>query len=466
MKKLAVLILLASLVAVPAYAQLGDTDTSSFTIQNLGASAATVTVTFYNEAGNQFTPNPIQPGLANPFTLGIGQQKEIVMANVPAGGLADGRYSVVVESTEPIGVIANLKGQSGTIFYNGSYSGFDMGATTIYFPAVHHKYYVGWNSLISIQNTTASPITVTIDIYNDAGAKVATKVYNNVAGFSSVHLDLETEGTGLGVPALLDGSAKVVCTGACVGTDNQTGNLGRTQSYSAFLSGGNTLYAPALYNNYYSWNGSFKVQNIGTVPTNVTVTYYVEGGASCTAPVVTNLQPSQAFMHYLPDDWSAWPGCAGISTLNKTIAAKAVSSSQDIVGVVNASNAKRQAQTYNAFTAADGATTVGLPAIYNNYYNWYTSFTCQNVGSGTANVSYSYAGLGCPGGSGACNFSLGAGAAKEIVQRDDLGATLGPYAVTVTASGSPVACIANQSNYFRMNQGEGDWSMSYNGFGQ
>jgi hypothetical protein len=156
MKKLAVLILLASLVAVPAYAQLGDTDNSSFVIQNLGAGPATVTVTFYNEAGNPFTPNPILTGVANPFTLAAGQKQDIYMPAVL--GLADGRYSVVIESTEPIGVVANLIGQSagGAPFYNGSYSGFDMGATTIYFPSTQYRFY-NWNSLMSVQNTHSQP---------------------------------------------------------------------------------------------------------------------------------------------------------------------------------------------------------------------------------------------------------------------------------------------------------------------
>lgn len=134
MKKLAILIILAMMLTVPAYAQLGDTDNSSFTIQNLGTAVATVTVTFYSEAGVASTPNPILTGVSNPFTLASGAKQEIHMPSVL--NLADGRYSVVIESTEPIGVIANLIGRTGggAPFYNSSYSGFDMGATTIYFP--------------------------------------------------------------------------------------------------------------------------------------------------------------------------------------------------------------------------------------------------------------------------------------------------------------------------------------------
>lgn len=50
---------------------------------------------------------------------------------------------------------------------------------------------------MSVQNTTASPINVDVFIYNEFGAQVATKNYTNVPAFSSVHLDLETQGAGM-----------------------------------------------------------------------------------------------------------------------------------------------------------------------------------------------------------------------------------------------------------------------------
>jgi len=468
MKKLAILIILAMMLTVPAYAQLGDTDNSSFTIQNLGTAVATVTVTFYSEAGVASTPNPILTGVSNPFTLASGAKQEIHMPSVL--NLADGRYSVVIESTEPIGVIANLIGRTGggAPFYNGSYSGFDMGATTIYFPSTQFGYY-NWNSLMSVQNTTASPINVDVFIYNEFGAQVATKNYTNVPAFSSVHLDLETQGAGMGLAAGLNGSAKVVCSGACVGTDNQTAAGGFTQSYNAFLSGGDTLFAPALYNNYYTWNASLKVQNIGTGPTSVDVIYYVAGGAVCDPPAET-VAANQALYHYLPGRWAGW-GCA--SAADKVIAAKITSSAEDIVGVVNAANPKKQAQTYGTAAQTDGANTVGLPVIMNNYYGWNTSFTCQNVAnSGDAAVTFTYSPGGCPG--GGCSYTLTPGAAKEIYQpgaTSGLGGATGLFAVTVTSTGAPIACISNETNPANTNSTlpsykEGDWSMAYNGFGQ
>ncbi|MGQ9599815.1 MAG: hypothetical protein ACUVWZ_10405 [Anaerolineae bacterium] len=461
MKKLAFLVILALIAAVPAYAQLGETDNSSFVIQNLGTTTATISVTFYDEAGTEYTPNPLRTGVPNPFPLAPGAKQEIYMPAVP--GLPDGRYSVVIESTEPIAVIANLLG-TGATYYNGSYSGFNAGATTIYYPSTQYQYY-NWNSLMSVQNTTASSITANLYIYNAAGTQVATDS-KNIPAFASYHWDLETVGASLGLPAGLNGSAKVVCSGACVGTDNQTAAGGFTQSYNAFIAGDTTLYAPALYNNYYGWNGSLKVQNIGPTATNIDVIYYIEGGAVCDPPA-ENIQPGQALFHYLPAKWPTW-GCP--SAANKIIGAVVTSDGQDIAGVVNAALPGGQAQTYGAFASADGAGTVGLPVIMNNYYKWDTAFVCQNLDpTNNATVTYSYSGIGCPAGPQypSCTYTLTPGEAKSVYQPADLDATTGLFAVTVTATGAPIACIANETlPAARGRPGPGDWSMSYNGFGQ
>jgi hypothetical protein len=470
MKKLSILILLALVVTVPAYAQLGDTDNSSFVIQNLGAADATVTVTFYDEGGADTTPNPLLPGadgtcgtgddVANPFVLASAAKQDVYMPVVCS--LVDGRYSVVIESTEPLAVVANLIGdEGGTTFYNGSYSGFDAGATTIYYPSTQYEFY-GWNSLISVQNTTGGTIDADLYIYSEGGTEVA-HVQASIPGFASHHWDLETDN--LGLAAGLNGSAKVVCSGACVGTDNQTSDGGFTQSYNAFLAGDMTLYAPSMYYGYYTWDGSLKVQNIGAGATNIDVLYTLEGGGVCDPPA-ENIAAGQALYHYLPAEWAGW-GCA--SATNKIIGAIITSDSENIVGVVNAANPNNQAQTYGTFAVGDGAASVGLPVIMNAYYGWDTAFVCQNLSdTDAATVTYSYSGVGCPADPvfAGCSFSLAAGEAASVYQPADLDAITGLYAVSVTATGAPVACIANETQGPNQAAGTGDWSMSYNGFGQ
>jgi hypothetical protein len=472
MKKLAILVILALVVAVPAYAQLGDVDNSSFVIQNLGTNEASVTVTFYDAAGAAVTPNPILPGpggcadpaaLPNPFSLGAnGAKQEIYMPSVC--GLADGRYSVVIEATEPLGVIANLIGDQGggATFYNGSYSGFPAGDMNVYFPSTQYEFY-GWNSLISIQNVSGSPINATLHVYGEDGAELDSFLYSNIPAFSSVHVDFEVDA--LGLTAGLNGSAMIECTGACVAVDNQTADGGFTQSYNGFLAGGQTLFAPALYTSYYTWGASLKVQNIGGVATDIAVTYMIEGGGTCAVPAAT-IQPNQSLYHYLPTDWAVW-GCANAT--DKIIGAKVTSTATDVVAVSNAANPANQAQTYGGLIQTDGAAEVGLPVVMNQYYGWDTAFVCQNVSdAGTATVTYSYAGIGCPADPvyAGCSFTLAPGEAKSVYQPADLDASVGLFAASINATGANIACIANETLGAGQSNGTGDWSMSYNGFGQ
>jgi len=133
--------------------------------------------------------------------------------------------------------------------------------------------------------------------------------------------------------------------------------------------------------------------------------------------------------------------------------------------VVNAANPAAQAQTYSAFDA--GANTVGLPVIMNQYYGWDTAFVCQNLDAvNTATVTYSYSGGGGCGQYAGCTFTLLPGEAKQVYQPVDLGAATGLKAVTVTSTGGQIACIANETLGANQTGTMGDWSMSYNGFGQ
>ena len=103
MKKFSLLIVLAMLIVavVPASAQLGDTDISSFTVQNVDTETATVTIHFYAEDGTVITPSVLNSSQPNPFDLLPGESWEVYLPAIDDTQLADGRYSVVIEFLSP-----------------------------------------------------------------------------------------------------------------------------------------------------------------------------------------------------------------------------------------------------------------------------------------------------------------------------------------------------------------------------
>jgi hypothetical protein len=476
-KTLGSLLLVAMMLAVMVpvtSAQLGDCDLSSFSVQNLGALDAEVWVRFYSEAGAEVVPANLNATTTNPFSLAPGGVKQIYVPGIP--DLPDGRYSVVIESTEAIAAIANLIGYTGACgpgnwpAFNGSYSGFDAGQVEFYLPSIVYSF-SNWNSLLSVQNTTDAAIDVTVTIKDPRGNPDRVKSYTAVPAYSAVHLDLETEGGALGLVAGLNGSAVVNATGAVVVTDNQTayaGGNGLTQSYNGFLGGATTLYAPALYNMFPAangWRSSINVQNIGAANTNVTV-QFSDGGADM-ACSNNPLGPGESCLLYMPDRTGGATEFSGVI----------VSSAEPIVGLVNASNGNlKEAQTYSAIPAGSGSGTVSFAIVMKTFPGptggWNTNFLVQNIGAAACDaltIDYSDdPDTGAAGPSYQVTGPFDPGEYYSVYQPADTNLPANWYsgAVSVTCNnGQPLAGIVNQTNA-KNNRDNGDWSMSYNGVGQ
>jgi hypothetical protein len=430
---------------IPASAQLGDTDNSSFTVQNVGTGVATVQVTFYQEDGTPVQPTTLNSGKSNPFTLNPGDSFEVNLPSIPS--LANGRYSVVVSSDQPLVAIANLIGRNSasTIFYNGSYSGMETGATTMYLPAIVKKYY-GWNSLISIQNAGSGPTDVTVTY--TCGSSTYTHNKTALAAGASVHFDLETNAPA-GMPDGCNGSAMITSTAQpVIVVDNQTAaGMGNTQSYNGFSGGGTPVYIPALYRAYYTWNSSINIRKIGAGNTTVTVTY--SDASTPSTCNLTDLVPS--CLLYMP---TVHP--SGATKFGATI----TSSALPVVAIANAANPANQAQTYNGITT--GAGQVGVPTTMKAYYGWNTSLTCQNVGGSATSLHLVYQNYAA---SAYDTISLAPGANIEINQPNEAflpSGYRGSVSVTANTGGASIACIVNLTHPANQAAHLGDWSMSYN----
>ncbi len=257
---------------IPVSAQLGDTDTSTFTVQNVSGGSADVTVTFFNEAGTSFVPTDLGSGTTNPFTLADGASKQVNVALIPLAQLPSGRYSLVITSTAQVIAQAGLAG-SGTRRFGGAYSAFATGATTVYIPSAAFNYF-GWYSMISVQNLGTLPADVTVTITCTTGT-TGTLTQLDIPSMSSYTWALKNvTPTGFTGATVCDGSAIVTSDQNVVAVNNQNNpSTGATNTFEASYSGGNPVYVPSLSKNYFGWNSNLTIAKLDAGDTTVTVSY-------------------------------------------------------------------------------------------------------------------------------------------------------------------------------------------------
>jgi len=375
--KVLALAMLMVMVAVPFAGAQTITWNSSFTVVNLGSADAAVTVAFYDEAGAEYIPNPLDAGgtLPNPFTLGPGGSMIIVMQFVSAS-LPDGRYSVVLSADQPIVAIANLQGlQDPTVNYNGSYSGSeDVGQTMAYLPSVSNAFY-DWYSHLSIQNLTDAAMDVTVRFYQGS-VDVIGEITKEVPAYSSWHLTMDDAGITPALPADYNGSATVEAAGpvAVINNDyNQGMSLGAEQTYTGAVAGSNDLYCPGLYDMFLGlWYSSLNVQNIGTDEATVTIWY--SDGMSETQTIA----PSAAYLGVY------------MSGTHDGFFSAHIAGDQPLVAVANATSGA-SSQTYEC--AAAGATELRTPLAMKWFIGQYnTGIQVQNIGATAADVCIEYEG--------------------------------------------------------------------------
>jgi len=426
-----------------AHAQLGSTDRSSFSIQNIDSIPATVTISFVDAAGTKIAPPVLNGGAANPFSLPPGDSFEVYVPGIPA--LADGRYSVVIDATAKVSAIANIAGQ-GTKNFNGSYSGASTGATRAFLPSVVYNFY-GWNSLISVQNAGSGTANVSLKLVCNGGGAAVTQTIDAIPPGASRHLDFRSNPPGgLSQNTSCSGSAEFTSNQPIVVVDNQSvAAAGNTQSISGAPAGAPKLFAPALYTSYYGWNSSLNLRKVQSGNTTVTVKFSDGGSKTCT---LSDLTPG--CLLYMPN------AHVGDGYFAATIESKPP---LGLVAVVSSANGS-QAQAYSA--VASGSSMVGIPSLMKDYYGWSTSLTCQNVGTIGTKLRVHYTGYG---GSDYATTTLAPGA---TIERFTGGEAFLPYGfrggaqITALTPGAKVTCIVNLNNASKAATEAGDWSMSYN----
>lgn len=382
-----------------AFAQYSSPWYSVYQVQNLGTGSASITVQYFDDAGNEVT------AAQKNFTNVSAGSSVTVVQYTDDPDLGTGEFSAVISSDQPVVAVANLQISPSTGGYNpgppfASYSGADSGATEVTLPAIMYNYY-GWYTEFYVMNVgSATATNVDITYYpGDQGASGVTDLDNTISQYQSAKFSQE-DMTSLGDSSTerFIGSAVISSDQAVVVVVNQHAPSDyKLLTYNGFGSGATGLLAPNYMRGHYGYYATLAIGNPSLSTTaNVTITYTADTTYSTPNPgatVVANhtIDPGKSLVrHDGPTATDAQSDLDDATAFDLFFGAVKIESDISVVAMVNIeaeASGAAQGGTYNAISADEATTKISIPIIMADYYDYYTSATIQNA-SGSAGTVY------------------------------------------------------------------------------
>lgn len=379
MKFLRVLFVLAIVVGLfgatkPAAAQI-YTYTSGYQVQNLADVLANISISYYSLQTSS-TAGGTEVMTASD-TIDASKSKTYFPIHVATGFSG----SVVISSDQPLASIVNLV---STGIGNASYVGSGSGATKVSLPLLM-KLNSGITTWYSLQNAGSADATVNVT-YSDGTSSPTTTIKPNASWVFDQGKETHTAKVFSGT---------VTSSQPLVAVVVQEGTIVKTILATTGFEGGETnALMPLINANNSGYNTGVQIQNIGTLASDVTVSYTPVPGSGTACTEKRTIQPgaSQTFALY------AFAGVAQTNLVTdcigkaKFIGAAQItvnSASQPMVATVNQTTATI-AGAYNSFSPSKATDTVVLPLIMDRNSGWYTGFTVQNVGTEAVTVTCTF----------------------------------------------------------------------------
>ncbi len=373
---IAVLVLLAAATFAPsrgAYAQ-SLTYESCFQVQNLEATLANITISYYAQGSSTPVAEPSTTVAAN------GSKTFCPLADV-----ADGfNGSVVISSDRKIAAIANVTGGSPAwSAFDASYAGFTGGANTINLPLLMKGNY-GFNTWFNVQNAGGSGTANITITYSDGTSRNDTIGVNQAKTF-----DQSTETHSMTVFA-----AKITSDQPIVVTVMEVGST-MLFGYNGFTTSVTSPVMPLVQANNYGFTSGIQIQNTGGSSTGVTVTYtHSTLGTDCTETKTIAAGASATFA------LNAWASNDPAPSENTCVNGQQFvgsgkvtgnTTSQGLVAIVNQHNfSTNKGAAYGSFNPDAGTATVVMPLIMDRNYNYFTGFNVMNSGAGAVSVTCTF----------------------------------------------------------------------------
>jgi hypothetical protein len=406
---------------------------SAISIADSGATAASITVDFFDQAGNV---------IGNGETLQLSPHQGATLrqddgASLPAGSAG----SAIVFSDQPVAAFVN-EFPSGNAGDATSYTAVPASgaAATLYAPAMANNAYGGYTTGIGLLNLGASPTVVTITYRDTGGSSVKIA---GVAGLAAHgYIGLYSGDPGLGLPSGFAGTATITSDGQpLAAVVNEVGPGGQFSSYDAVPAGQQTLQAPAALSNAFGgFNTGIGIQNTSATAGTVAITYYDSAGTL--AKTSTFQIAANGYLGvYQGTDVPTGAYTARISTPTGGVMVAAI-----VNEVGPAHTGAQQSTSYN--TVAVGAATANLPLVESaGSDGWSTGLSITNTGTTVATVTVSYFDL-------ATGASLGTSQSQPLqpnaywgVYQPTGGLPAGDRAsAVVSTNGGTVTVICNESS--------------------
>jgi hypothetical protein len=487
----------AAASGLSAAAYTFGTENSWIRVQNIGASDATVTVTYFNEDGAQVGQDVCPSGACPP--LGPGQGWTFFQANnpnIPAGY----KGSAVVESDQPIVALqAKDIRRNGAFMIDGDTTTMAAGASKMYLPLIANRDGAQNDSMgrFAVQNlsdTVTACVGLTY-LSNNTDGEIAWDPYKAGAkgpvqpGCPKGGRPIPPHGTlfrdpdTFGVPANFTGSVRIetyknaqnvppeqqVLT-ATADSWNTIYNL--FSSYRALSDAdmSTTVLLPLVDREVGSLNGfstRFQIENKDPAnPAQVTIRFEgfdLDNGNAFVAKQNTITVKGARLCFQDRDDYA---NClaAGDRLPHNFVGTARLTSTQPI-GVIT-SRGTRFGDTftnYRGFRPADGANRVLLPVLNKNYgpygdrHGWNSWFRVLVADGGSANVRIRYLGLDLPGGEQ--SYTVQAFREFTVFQFQEPMLPDGFAGTAILESDRPIVALANiYTDVFA-----GDTDLTYNG---
>jgi len=456
------LIIAALLLPALGVSAQGGTWSTGVNVQNLGTGDAHVRIKFYNPAGTLVYTYP--PDAQPAITIAVGGVATIYVPSIT--DLANGRYSGVVESDQPIAAVANNQDQADQI--GDSYLGSDPGATQVVAP-LWYRNRGGYSTKFYMQNASATAQSITIYL-SKAGESVpaVTKAYT-VQPYAAQEVDLAADSSFAALEGFYGGALVVGASGdvALVVTTNRiqgssAANLNTEYRGIRTSLASKNLIAPLVYCNLNGWATGIMVANTESVAATVVVTYTASSLDTAHAGMVkvgsVSLLPLESKSIYLPDPiLSGLPsdplpaGFYGAAELQSNTNILA------IVNNVNPSPTRSVGSAYEAFTKSTATSKVAAPLVYKGLNGNDSGVQVQNVGNTATDITMvlTKSDLSTPtGGNGPWTFTrtnVPAGGVATFylpgeAQLAGVNALYGAVAIS-SSGGVPIVAVVNSTRY-------------------